>query len=786
MKKSTLFFSLLLLATTTSAQGISFGHFQLEKKAKARLLQSVSMKRTSILSTRANIVPVEEFSELDEDRRYRYVYAYNANKERSSETIYMREREDDKWSDEILYTVGTYTYEYDTQGRVKTKSVTYDKTDIPFTSYRIMVTYNNDGSTTYTKYEHDTYDESYSEVESWTYRANGTLSSHTINDEYGGESKDKYTYDEQGIINGFNNWKLTGSSNNVTLTYESDYTPESNSVEHYVYDDKTGKLLEFWQSGEYDDTERYTYEYDTQGRIVSIKTYVGEEGEVIEGPSVELPTTRANTSGEIIWRLSFEENVTYFNEETYAVNNPWRVAFNFEGPVTSIVSKEYDTYAEGGDVNGDGVIDEKDDAANCEYESIITFTRDTDGRLIAVKRSDNEGAESVETGLVVSIDDEGQITSIKTEFNEEWNGGYDEEGNWDESIQNSYYSLEEQIYTWKDGKITQMKDHEKWENNDFKYSDKSEYSYTTQYSYSDNGVIKCKTQDDVNGGSAELTSISQIGNKYVVKHWYDYGNDTFDWETDDFIIRDIQTEDVSFIRPNLKKDREGFTAEVPIVLSRAGRVVCVGYESMGSGDNFLHSELDDNSYYLNIETEEDEYSSKDKLMGIYYSISHDGDLTIASNVEGLPVYVLKGNQIQKEYKYYDMEYSSNGMGNVGDGTRAIAIPAGQAYDEVSYIYNDNGLLIGQQLVSVDRDGVRTGEITLEYKYDANGIVHTEMSAQGHVCLNGRILGLDNGATFSIYTTSGQALAANVTSYEFAQRGIYIIVTNNTSIKLSVK
>ena len=393
----------------------------------------------------------------------------------------------------------------------------------------------------------------------------------------------------------------------------------------------------------------------------------------------------------------------------------------------------------------------------------------------------------METGLIVSIDDEGQITSIKTEFGEEWNGGYDDEGNWDESIKNSYYSLEEQIYTWKDGKITQMKDHEKWENNDFKYSDKGEYSYTTRYSYSDNGVIKSKTQDDVDGGSAELTSISQIGNKYVVKHWYDYGNDTFDWETDDFIIRDIQTEDVSFIRPNLKKDREGFTAEVPVVLSRAGRVVCVGYESMADGDGY-HSELDDNFHCLNIEAEEDEYSSKDELLGIYYSISHDGDLTIASNVEGLPIYVLKGSQLQKEYKYYDSAYEVQPYEVVinDNTTRTITIPAGQAYDEISYLYNDNGLLIGQQLVSVDGDGVRTGEITFEYKYDANGIAHTEIRAQERVCLNGRILGLDNGAKFSIYTISGQALAANVTSYEFAQRGIYIIVTNNTSIKLSVK
>lgn len=791
MKKIALLISMFLGILGVSAQGVVFGHFKQKEKVKALLAKKPS-KDLQVASVTRAIVPVEEYAELDEDRRYRYVYAYNANKERSSETIYMREREDGKWSEEVLYTVGTYTYEYDTQGRVKAKSVTYDNTDIPFKSYRIMVAYGDDGSATYTKYECN-YEDAYEEVEKWTYRADGTLASHTLKDDYSSYG-DTYVYDEKGNVSAFNSYSLSGSLNDVTIIYADEDVYESNSSKHYTYDGKTGKLLEFWQTGGWDDTERYTFEYDAQGRIVNICVYVEEEGDEIDAPVVVGPSadgekteTRASSADAMTWRLSYKESYTYFGDEVYGVTNPWKAVFGIDGPVVTITSKEYDTYTEGGDVNGDGVIDERDDAANCEYESIITFTRDANGKLTAVKETNNETAGSVESGTVVSVDNEGQIVKVKMEFEESWNGGYDESGNWDESIQNYFYELEEQTYTWENGKITQMTDCEKWSQNYEGKSDNGEYSYTTRYTYTENGVTMAKTQDNVDGGSTELTSMSQVGNRYMVKHWYDSSNtdgktDNFDWETDDYIIRDVQTEDVSFVRPNLKKDREGFTADVPIVLSRAGRVVCVGYESMGSGDDCINSEMDGNWHFMNIEAEEDEYSSKDELMGIYYSISHDGDLTIASNVEGLPVYVLKGSRLLKEYRYYDMDYSSNGS----MGTRAVTIPAGQAYDETSYIYNEGGLLVGMQLVSVDEDGERTGEITLEYKYDANGVVHTEMEAKGRVVLNSRTLAMNDGATFDIYSANGQTIAANVASYTFNQAGIYIIVTKAERIKLTVK
>lgn len=787
MKRNTLLIGILLLSLGASAQGVSFGHFQQKKKAEARMAKMISSNQQLESKIRAAVIPVEEYTEIDEDRRYRYVYAYNSNKERSSETIYMRERENGVWGEEILYTVGTYTYEYDTQGRVKTKSVTYDNTDTPFASYRVMVTYADDGSATYTKYERDPDYGNYIEGEKWTYRTDGTLASYTCEDEYGSVN-DVYTYDEQGNVTAFNSYSLSGSLNDVTLTYASEDTYESNSTWHYTYDGKTGNLLGYWQTGGSMDTQRYSFEYDAQGRIVSIKEYTGEADDEIDSPIVEGEVvTRASSVGSIIWRLAYKEDYTYFGDDAYDVANPWKAVFNMDGPVVTITTKEYNTYAEGDDVNGDGIIDERDNAENCEYESVVTFTRDANGKLTAVKETNNETAGSVDTGLIVSIDGEGQITGVKSEFKESWNGGYDEAGNWDENIQNFFYSLEEQTYTWKEGKITQMTDHEKWENQYDGNNDNGEYSYTTRYTYTDNSVTIAKVQDNVDGASTELTSMSQTGNRYMVKHWY--GSDTsdsFDWETDDYIIHDIQTENVSFIRPNLKKDREGFTADVPVVLSRAGRVVCVGFESMTDCNDCYFSESDNSYHCFNIYDEESEYDSEDNLMGIYYSISHDGDLTVASNVEGLPVYVLKGSQLLKEYKYYDMAYEISGSMGTSETTRAISIPAGQSYDEISYIYNDGGLLVGQQIVSVDEDGVRTGDITLEYKYDANGIVDTEMTAQGRVCLNGRMLGLDNGGTFSVYTLSGQTLAVDVTRYTFDQSGVYVIVVDDTSIKLSVK
>lgn len=807
MKRITSFFSILLLALTAMAQGVSFGHFQRKQQAKAH--RQARIERRAEQTTRAIIAPIEEYQEvdLDENRRYRYVYAYNTSGDRASETIYMQEFDGDTWSKETLYTVGTYTYEYDTQGRVKTKSVTYDPEDDygKFEPYRVMVSYADDGSATYTKYNRD-YDNTYTEVENWTYRADGSLAEHNVAEYEGSESFDIWKYDTQGNVTNYNNFRLSGTLNDVNILYENEFIPETNDIEHYTYDGKTGKLLEYWYDNGSWELERYTFEYDAKGRIVSIKEYVGESEEDddvdVDYPTIEVSTetgmeTRIATSvDDIVWELSYEENYTYFNDEVYAVNNSWKAVFNMDGPVTNIVYKEYDTYEYevGSDLNGDGVINELDNPSLLEYESTVVFTRNTDGKLTAVKTYDKESdGTTTESDLSITIDNEGQITNMKSEYSELWTGGYDEEGNWDESIKNSSYSLNEQAYTWSGGKITRMTDHEKWEYIYEGHSDNGEYTYQTLYTYTDNGIVMTKAQQDVDGAGAEITSIEQVGSRYMLKHWYDYGTTigeavNFDWEMDDYVIRDIQTEDVSFIRPNVQKDREGFTPEIPIILSRAGRVVCVNHGSTSTSDKLWYCEYDNQYYYRNVEIEENEYSFEEQLTGIYYSISHDGDLTVASNVKGLPIYVLKGSRLLKEYRYYDYDYDY--VVPVGPEsemeTRSVTIPAGQAYDEISYLYNDNDLLVGMQLVSVDEDGVRTGEITLEYKYDASGIATPELTATPHATIHGRTLGLSNGNTFCIYTPNGQIVASDVASYTFASSGLYLIGAEGKTIKVIIK
>lgn len=122
--RKVLLLSMVLLSSGVYAQGIKFGKHYRER---------VRSTRSAVVSNRPNgeetaprqrsrgSAMLDEVSEIKGDRCFRFVYAYNKDKERSSETIYMREKSDGKWGDESLYDVGTYTYEYDSQDRVKAK-----------------------------------------------------------------------------------------------------------------------------------------------------------------------------------------------------------------------------------------------------------------------------------------------------------------------------------------------------------------------------------------------------------------------------------------------------------------------------------------------------------------------------------------------------------------------------------------------------------------------------------------------------------------------------------------
>ncbi len=770
MKKLLLSISFILCGLIVSAQGITFGHFQQSRKMADRIRkQKTSVVTRAALTPQPVVHPLEEFQEADwdENRRYRYVYAYNAQKQRSSETIYMSEFVDGKWSAETLYNVGTYTYEMDTQGRIKRKNVKYDKEESPFYSYRVMVGYDDANDIThYMKYRYIEDYDSYALEKEWSYRADGTIVDVISYDLYDSEVRltSELSFNPDGTLkkeyNGYDRYEYEGTVNDFTKT-RLENNPESSlgtiikKKEHYAYDSHTGRPLLYEVSGEYWDTEKRVFEYDNMGRIVSIKSYSGEEDEVnspiVDGGTTEETTTRSTaTEEEITWTLESEELYTYYNDEVYDITNPWRVISGIEGPVSTVIWKSYS------DMD----------------EDIITFVRDENGKITAC--TDNSGA-------VITVDENGQITNVKSEYEESWTGGYDDEGNWDETIPNYYYSLDETSYVWENGKVVQMKTHEKWINKEYKWEYEDENSYTISYTYGENSVTGRLSQDDVEDSSVQYTKIMQDGNKYIVKNWYDdasteEGIEDFDWDYDNFIVQEMQTEDISFIRPNIHKDMEGFSIDTAVVVSKAGRMICAA-EDWHEG-SFYRSDLDELYHYINMTPKN------------YLSVSRDGDNIVCSNIKGLPIYILQGDRLLKEYKYFDMVSSAGGTGSSSAGmetTRAVTIPTGQMYNEITYVYNEDGLLTGMNILSVDTDGTTVGEVRLEYKYDATGVATTEIVASKEVTLNGRTLGVNKeGICFSLYLPDGKCLASDVSDYTVGKSGIYVVVVNGKSIKLVVK
>lgn len=739
--------------------------------AKARLEAHQAKAQQDIVSIRTAKAPLEEYTEINDNRLYRYVYAYNDKKERTSETIYLREREDGKWGEETICAVGNYSYEYDTQGRVKVKAVTYDDNEEGFVTYRVMVDYAADGSATYVRYMFLEYEGGYAETERWTYRADGTLASHVIiDDSYAGEITTEY--DCNGQVVAYNGNTHTGTLNHRQVSYNYGMG-DTNDIENYIYDEKTGRLLMYECYSEYNDTQKITCEYDEYGRLTCIGYYDGEaDGET----SVELPesveenaTKQTRSDNSITWKLSEKYVYTYANNEVYPINSSWRAVFGMEGPLSSITMYEYDTYEGSDDLNGDGIIDERDDADNCEYIETLTFERDANGKLLALKVTDNETAD-VHSTMEYTVDGSGQIIGMRDEFKEVW------------GTDSYYYSLYQVDYTWENGWLTKETGVDKTEFHEGTDAKESSFTYSSNYQYTTDGFEVIYREGSSAG--ADHTMVQQDGMRYLIKNWYqssDAEEYDFDFGTDNFLVRDVQTEDVWFFRPNIKADREGFAPEAPVILSVAGRVVCAAQSSFSPDDEgYFSCEWDNQEYYCNIMADDDEYLSKDELFGLYYSISHDGEYTIASNVEGLPIYVLKGNRLTKEYKYYKEAMS------MGGGTRAVDIPQGHIYDEITYTYDDNGLLVGQQIVSVDENGTRSEEISIEYKYDTTGMSETVMQGKAGLQLKGRYIGADTGDTFCVYTLDGRLIAKDVQQHTCTQSGTYVVRYGNESIKLYVK
>lgn len=756
--------SALLLGQSANAQGVKFGRrymkqrVEAHKLADARQAAAAAVKETKALNMSAGGA-LDEYEEKVDDRIYRYVYAYDKDKMRSSETIYMKEKADGKWGAERLYTVGRYTYEYDTHGRLSVKTVTYDEND-DFETYRVTVTY-GDGITEYKKYGWSDSDGKYYLRQEWSYYDNGVLASFTEYSRY--LDTRESTFDRNGLNTSlvFYSTKMTfdGEPNNQTVTYfygdgwddeTGSYTSwVQDDQETYKYDAATGKLVEYIENRQYYDKRKVTYTYDALGRLLAIREY-GEVGDDDDVPSIDVgggtmdgsrsagatPQAVTRADGDVEWELDYEELYTYFNDDVYGMGNSWHDVFGMDGPLARTDFTEY------------GV------------KRSDVYNRDADGKLTGIDFG-TDADPGVDAKQTATINADGQIVNIKEESSYE-----------DDKL--SYTSVMSMDFTWTDGQIVKqvMTDSYEEQTPDGNYD--YEVKTSSTYAYGD-GKVTVKTYYDDSTEPATTTVVEEQGTTRKVRYSRHNGGTT----ENEYIARYVQTEDIAFVRPNLAADVDGMTADSTIVVSVAGRVVCAHEGEWNTQFGYVETDFDNMAYYANT------------MSGsTYFTVEHDGNETICSDIYGLPIYVLTDGRLTKEYKYYDVSYEGGGTQSPDENQPAMlaaAIPAGQPYDEITYVYDNDGRLTGKTVVEVDEDGTRTEEIKLEYVYnEASGVISVEASAQVGVTLNGRCIGLTDNSAFSVCTIGGQVLAAGVTQYTFAEPGIYVVTSGNVKTKVLVK
>lgn len=438
----------LALASTANAQGVRFGRMHL--KQRAGQMEQQGMKRNNTPATvpmarlgSAADKPLDEYQEKRGDAFYRYVYAYDKDLMRSSETIYKKVKGDDgRWGEETLYDVGTYLYEYDSQGRVKAKTVSYGKNE-DFVSYRVMVDYGTDGTTTYTRYELDSGDGGYRPARQWSCYDSGQLASSAEYD-YDGWTKYARTFAKNGIA--------TGGGNDLRK-YECSGTLNDSTVTHYWRDDSnaewrqerieanrhhnwgTGRLAVYkcYGTDEYYgsyDERMFEFGYDGLGRITSIKKYYtgndddsqpgwsgGTGGDGATYGSDSQARARRAATGEPQWRLEYSETYEYWGDEVYGVGNPWHDVFGMDGPLKRIY------------LDDEG------------YITQTLFERDASGKLLSVSYSDEDIEGVTETGTI-EVDADGLITRIEDTSEETYGDDY-------------YYYSDATEYTWEGGLVTE-------------------------------------------------------------------------------------------------------------------------------------------------------------------------------------------------------------------------------------------------------------------------------------------------------------------------------------------
>lgn len=709
------------------------------------------------------------------DGLFRYVFAYDSNKQRSSETIYYKERNAGVWGSESLYEVGNYSYQFDSKGRLKVKEVKYSLGKPQFQTYRIMVDYNDTAAageavSTFKRYTLAD-DNNYQLEEQWSLYANGQLASHSLFNSYDAVS---HRYDENGTINAilsydFSGDKLvtkvtkSGTLNDSTIVHYEDGMPSW--TERYRYDGKTGRPLEYTTWGKTVDAFHNVWKYDAQGRIVLDEHYIDSADDDVDFPTAaalsgkrrkgaRLPFMSAGWSEaaanarkadaaprrnrtesamtEPEWKLDERITYKYFNDEAYPVSNSWRSVMNMEGPLSECAFLE------------------KGDETEPDYEERIVFTRDASGKLTAVNHTYSKETDS-ENSSVYVVDAAGHVTR-RTYTNKETSGDRTE----------TY--VEDYQYVWDSDRCVSMV-----ETNGYTPGQQTKTSHVYTYDTAANKFtdeLRITHENGTDEPSTVTYTVQQNGTSVEATNKESaYCNSRY--------IREVQQEDVSFIAPNMLKDFDGAYPEPRTVISVKGRVVTTATGPRGKYYGYVEVPAlnDADNQYLTL------------APGQYFSVKRVGNQLVCSNIDGFPVYVVEGNLLKKEYIYLDNTSSVTPQTSVAPVAKAAD---GVECTEVEYFYSQYGLLVGQTLTDISVDGKRTENISIEYKYDEATGIGTYEATTAKMQLSGRSLGLTDGTMFSVYTLDGTQLAANVADYTFASSGVYIVKVGGKSVKLTVK
>lgn len=709
------------------------------------------------------------------DGLFRYVFAYDTNKQRSSETIYYKERNAGVWGSESLYEVGNYSYQFDSKGRLKVKEVKYSLGKPQFQTYRIMVDYNDTAAageavSTFKRYTLAD-DNNYQLEEQWSLYANGQLASHSLFNSYDAVS---HRYDENGTINAILSYDFSGDRlvtkvtksgtlNDSTIVHYKDGMPSW--TERYRYDGKTGRPLEYTTWGKTVDAFHNVWEYDAQGRIVLDEHYIDSADDDVDYPTVaalsgkrskgaRLPFMSAGRSEAAVdarkadaaprrnrtestltepeWKLDERITYKYYNDEVYPVSNSWRSVMYMEGPLSECVFLE------------------KGDETEPDYEERIVCTRDASGKLTAVNHTYSKETDREQSSVYV-VDAAGHVT----------NRTYTKKQIWGD-ITETY--VEDYQYVWDSDCCVSMVE---------TYGILSGLQYRTSHVYTyDTAANKFTDELSISNETGTGTPFTYTVT-YVMQQ---NGSDIEAYQLDDNktrYIREVQQEDVSFIAPNMLKDFDGAYPEPRTVISVKGRVVTTATGPRGKYYGYVEVPAlnDADNQYLTL------------APGQYFSVKRVGNQLVCSDIDGFPVYVVEGNLLKKEYIYLDNTSSVTPQTSVAPVAKATD---GVECTEVEYIYSQYGLLVGQILTDISADGKRTENISIEYKYDEATGIGTYEATTAKMQLSGRSLGLTDGTTFSVYTLGGKQLAANVADYTFASSGVYIVKVGGKSVKLTVK